>query len=373
MVLTAVARGRMFGTPYGRALSAEQVQELDDEFFSSCPDEYFYARIRSIAGSGSERNDTDLAARVAARLGLNTLDEAAHLSDEAYGLRVAVDAFSVRHHVAEALVRLYHSLAIAVPNAAKPASVWATIVDGPRTTKELVDQSREFLFSDDGRTTFPNLILPPVLESDAVAAATRGLNVVVTWLIRAMNLLTRTDIEINSAHNKVKHGLVVRSRNDLRLTFSTTGPDENGVVPLDALTGPDAVDLLDDVVLDYLSRPPKDEHGKNGLEQSSMRLDTDVLLTEAWLLTSAHSALFGVAASRHHESRGTSATEAPTLPVGPTPQELLGNSVIGLRSPLTLRPDGGDPRSAGIAFQDGFVPFTVGGRSSGVVGEAREG
>jgi hypothetical protein len=79
-----------------------------------------------------------------------------------------------------------------------------------------------------------------------------------------MNLLVRADINVNAAHNKVKYGLAIRARDDLRLTFTTQAPNHDGSVPLSALMGDHAVDIFDATTLDFLARPPSRTGGNKG-------------------------------------------------------------------------------------------------------------
>jgi hypothetical protein len=60
------------------------------------------------------------------------------------------------------------------------------------------------------------------------------------------------------------------------------------------------------------------------------------------------------------------------LPLAPTPEQLLGESVVGMRHPVTYPPDGGElDRKAGIAFQTTFMPIEIdfSGRTSGIIVE----
>lgn len=54
--------------------------------------------------------------------------------------------------------------------------------------------------------------------------ATSALNVMGSWLHRAMTLLVRNDINLNAGYNKVKHGLAVRPRDDVVIAFTTVPP-----------------------------------------------------------------------------------------------------------------------------------------------------
>ncbi len=62
----------------------------------------------------------------------------------------------------------------------------------------------------------------------------------------------------------------------------------------------------------------------------------------------------------------------PLLPLGPTPERLPGNSVVGIRRPVTTYADGSVlTRKLGIAFQRYFVPLEIQGE--GWTGKVVEG
>ena len=82
-------------------------------------------------------------------------------------------------------------------------------------------------------------------------------NVFVEWLGYAARLLSPAEIDLQAGHNKVKHGLAVRARSDMRVTFMTTPPNADGSVPLSAFTGPGAIDIFDQPVLELLAAAPR--------------------------------------------------------------------------------------------------------------------
>lgn len=352
----------MFTKPEGPHLTPEQARELDDSFFGSRPFEYFSARIASLissADSPAVERPEGLGADFFASLGLAEMPHTLPFSDSDRELQVATDSFAVRHHAAEALVRLYHALTVATAAEGSPACVWESIVDGPIRTVDLVGQARGHLSSDAGQDSFWTLVLPPGAAADDGTSkeVTTALNVMGAWLQRAMNLLTRDDINTNAAHNKVKHGLAIRSRNDVRMIFSTQGPDADDTIPLSALTGPNAADIFNTVTLDYLARP----HGKkSGLEMSTLRLAPAKLLAESWMMAVTYAAMFHIAAAQHFANRDLEPPTYPHIPLGPRPEQLLGNSVVGLRHPVTLPLDGKKaPREAGIAFEQDFMTLDI--------------
>jgi hypothetical protein len=348
--------------PEGPHLTPEQAHEFNDSYFGSRPYEYFSARIDSLLGSvdrSRSQSTQGLRAKFAAAIGVTDLYDVLRFSDAERELQVVTDSFAVRHHAAEALVRLYHGLTASSRPESAPRCVWASVADGPTRTVDLVGQARAHLTSADGRRTFWSLVLPPSIADQPTREAETALNVMGAWLKYAMHLLVRSDIDINAAHNKVKHGLAIRSRNDLRLTFTTQAPNADGTVPLSALTGPAAFDVLDTTTLDYLARPPKDENGKQGIELCSLRLAPETLLVEAWMMAVTLGAMFHVAAADHYGDRDVEFAPYPRLPLAPSPEQLLGGTVVGLRHPVTTRPGGGAPREPGIAYHNAFQPITI--------------
>ena len=63
-------------------------------------------------------------------------------------------------------------------------------------------------------------------------------NVFADWLQFAIDLLVGHELQLNAAHNKVKHGLSVRARDDLKVSFATTPPSADGTMPGQCPDGP---------------------------------------------------------------------------------------------------------------------------------------
>src|SRR5690349_6121231 len=113
----------MYPPPEGTSESAAQAQELDDTFLSSDPLGYFMSRIAMLhywASCGvSEPTDDDHAGKApelgaVGRPDVNAVIEAVFADKDVPRLpklvvsaQVAVDAFALRHHLAEALLRLF--------------------------------------------------------------------------------------------------------------------------------------------------------------------------------------------------------------------------------------------------------------------------
>lgn len=343
----------MFPPPTGVEPSPEQVRELDDEFFSSDPFGYFQARIESLVayadGAVAQYQD-GLGGTYASRL-RRAPEEMLRATDDARELQVVTDALSLRQHAAEALVRLWAAVLETRHTAPGEVSVWATLADGRIRTAEVLDQIGSTEGASDPDVQLRLLVPGPLIgRVKADPELQRAIGVLFTWLEHAEHVLVRGDIHLAAANNKVKHGLAVRPTNTLRVDF----------LPQDAVPDPESISvstlasgvpLFDRPVVEYLARPTR----KEGLELTQLRLDAATLLTEATMLATVHAAVFHVAAARYAASSRTieSIVPYPKLPLGPTPVELLGKAVTGMRSPVTLPKGGGPPlRGPGIGFND---------------------
>jgi hypothetical protein len=359
----------VFIEPQGPDLTVQQTRALDDDFFASRPFEFFASRIASLI----ESSETSLADRsagladdVAAVLGLDHTPEVLTVDRGDRQFQIALDSLAVRHQVAEALVRFYHALTVGQSkgggstNAA--ACTWASLCNGPLKNFDLVAETRDYLRSETGTSTFWAVVVPAEVSVGNVSAEGTRVRVQLMgdWLVHAMRLLVRDDIDVNAAYNKFKHGLAVRSRDDLRVAFIRQAPAD-GTVPLSAFTPPDAIDLIDTISVDYLARPRSRNGRKQGMEVVTLRLSPATLLAETWMIALTYGAMFHVAAARHFGVRDeVKFAGYPDVPAGPTPDELLKDSVIGIRHPLTPAMDGGPTdRGAGFAFHEGFVPLDI--------------
>lgn len=183
-------------------------------------------------------------------------------------------------------------------------------------------------------------------------------NVFADWLQFAIDLLVGHQLQLNAAHNKVKHGLSVRARDDLKVSFVTTPPNADGTISVGALTGPDAVDIFDRPVIEVLAQAPKMDGHRQGLELTQLRVDVPAVLAEAYMIAWAHGAMFHVAATKHFECREDlpdylHAPSHPGYPVGgPHPDHVSGKALVGMRFPLTT------PEAP-------WVPFRVSARRIG--------
>lgn len=288
-------------------------------------------------------------------------------SPRSISTQVATDAYALRHHAAESLVRL--TAALSQRTSVGNSCVWEALSTGPNQLAQVVDQIRESFSSEEASIHFARLV---VREQDLQSGMTEQLasasNVFADWLNFAIALLMGHELQLNAAHNKVKHGLSVRARDNLKVSFSTTPPNADGTIPLSALTGPNAVDIFDRPVIEVLARAPKVDGHPQGLELTQLRVDVPVVLAEAYMIAWAHGAMFHVAAAKHfagrsHPPKYLTAPAHPGYPVGgPHPDHVSGKAPVGMRFPLTT-PPGGEPtrRPPGLAFRDVFIPFTFTG------------
>ncbi|WP_259362800.1 hypothetical protein [Paenarthrobacter ureafaciens] len=177
---------------------------------------------------------------------------------------------------------------------------------GPNQLDQIVEQLQEFFSSPDAPMKFARLVLRQQdLQSGMTEQLASASNVFADWLQFSIDLLVGHELQLNAAHNKVKHGLSVRARDDLKVTFASTPPAADGTIPVSALTGPDAVDIFDRPVIEVLAQAPKVGGHRQGLELTQLRVDVPAVLAEAYMIAWAHGAMFHIAAARHFDGRGS--------------------------------------------------------------------
>ena len=349
----------VFMQPQGPHVTAEQARALDDDFFTSQPLKLFTARVASLLDDAPSPGDSELAAGFATALGRGEIRDILAVDGADRDLCRALDALALRHHAAETLVRFAHAVLVAEPggNSTDAACTWAKISSEMRNNVQIVAQLNSYLDSERGLTTFWRTVIPVHERTTHMPVDTPArVQLMGDWLVHAMNLLIRDDIDISAGYNKFKHGLAIRSRNDMRVTFVNQELGDGGV-PLSAVTGPDAVDLIDTISVDFLSQPRKIDGRKPGLEYTTLRLDPAVLLAEAWMIAMTHGAMFHVAAARHFDKRPEAILPVyPDIPGRPAPDQLLTGVAVGMRGPVTAQADGGPTlRGAGFAIHDMFI------------------
>lgn len=367
----------MYPPPTGPNLTAGQHQELDDTFLSSDPYGYFSVRIGMVlrwADSGDASHESPEAPADDEQHAAGTVGRFARLlgrpvgfvpetSGRSIATQVATDAYALRHHAAESLVRLTAALSTRMKGA--ESCVWEALSTGPNQLDQVVDQLRGSFSSPDASMKFARLVLRGQdLQGGMTEQLASASNVFADWLQFAIDLLVGHELQLNAAHNKVKHGLSVRARDNLKVSFTTTPPSADGTIPVSALTGPGVVDIFDRPVIEVLAKAPKVDGHQQGLELTQLRVDAPAVLAEAYMIAWAHGAMFHIAAAQHFDGRPDlpdylHAPAHPGYPVGgPHPDHISAKAPVGMRFPLTTPPGGGPAqRPAGIAFRDSFIPL----------------
>lgn len=367
----------MYPPPAGQELTAEQAKQLDDTLLSSDPFEYFRSRIASLlawsdnpsltkdqpatpAAAGTVRDEfNNYLQQAPFNRGVKPLDVQA---------QVAADAFSLRHHAAEALVRL--ACVRLTPEPESPIRcLWAEIATGADRIAEAIKKLHEEAKKSDAGERFFGSVVPPNLRESLRERPqiVDAVNVFADWLAYATQLLSPAEINQQAANNKVKHGLAVRAQADLRVTYYAATPfNADGTIRQSALTDDKAIDIFDQPVLQFLSGGGKVNGHRQGLEVTQLRLRPAALLADAFMLAWAHGAMFHVAAVEHfdrHDYRDEvlGPPSLPGYPVGgPRPHNIDATAPLGMRFPITNPPSGGPPaRESGIGYRDLFQPMQI--------------
>ena len=359
----------MYPPPIGRHLSEEQARELDDTFLASDPFSYFQSRIASLMSWDESVPDENQPlpdpepGSIRARFNAYLQRPAAAGPFDKLDVhaQVAADALSVRHHAAEALVRL--ACARLAPQPLGGARcLWAEMAASPRQLPDVVDRLNKSGEDAEPPEKMFRAVVPP--DERATRRSHEGtvdaVNTYVDWLWYASTILEPGEINLHAAHNKVKHGLAVRTRSDLRMTFTTTRPNVDGSMSANMLN--DGVDLFHHPVLELLADAPNVDGHRQGMEVTQLHLNTAAILAEAFMMAMAHGALFHVAAVEHFSGRDDLRERIPVHPGypvgGPRPEHINAKGVMGMRFPITNPPGGGAPRrESGVGFRDRFQPM----------------
>jgi len=288
-------------------------------------------------------------------LGLTKTDQLLVFEEQDRRLQVAVEALSLRHQAAEALLRFMYAVTAAKPKEGDAPSTWLAIADSPNALIDVVQKTVAALGADE--ELFLRCLFTPgtrVDENVAGAAETA-----VAWVNHASSLLTGDELSVNAAHNKVTHGLAVSARGDVRIELITTPPDELGQIPVSAFGEGKSVPIFDRPMLTYLSRPQV--RPKQGLEAISLRVDVPVVLAEAWMIANVYAAMFHARAKRHFgDEMPEGVAPYPTLAIGRLPEQVIGGRPLGYREAVTLPPDDTtEPRKSGLFFHGSFIPMDI--------------
>lgn len=118
-------------------LTAEQVQELDDTYLASSPFNYFCARINMLLSWMESRptsSTTEDVQRFRRYLGTPlAVDQSSGVV--AKDSQIAADAFTLRHHVAEAMLRF--AAALVARSSVRTDALWTTLASDMRNLVEV--------------------------------------------------------------------------------------------------------------------------------------------------------------------------------------------------------------------------------------------
>lgn len=341
--------------PPGPELSDATVAQLDDQFFTSDPFAYIRLRILRLL---SEEPPSLSGARAEEFTRLLGPSAAAYVKSDprTSTMQVAVDAFALRHQVAESLLRFLH----VVLHHETGRSHWVELVDTPFKLRDVLRENREVLDAqdDNGAQLVRDALAPPIsagtassagdpltVVADAATASSApitsdevdgALDLFVRWINYGIALLTQENPDLNAAHNKFKHGMGLRPQDDVLSVFLTSPPNPDGSVPLSALQGDRALPLFRGVTTEYLSRASK----RHGLEATQLAMNPAPTLVEAAAMAHTLALLFHVAAIKHFEDHaphpGRTAPGHPGMLIdGPVPSKLRPKRPFALRFPLT--------------------------------------
>jgi len=345
-------------------LTPEQCVALDDTLFGSNPASYWRARIDQLLRAPAPVDYTMGLAAEVLELGLDprmlALTEPGQDERE---LQRALDAFALRQHLAEALVRLVHAVITAA--GAPRSSVWALLTSNRDDGAALVKALRSY--QEDGGISATLFMPPDEVRSmadnppDEVLPAVR---MHWLWVQRAMQLLVTEGLDANAGNNKIKHGLAVRPRNDLRVSFLTRAPNPDGTIPVSAFDG--AIDIIDATSVEFLERLGNRHSHAGSWEITTLNLRAAPLLGEALVLSTVWASVFASAAANHFAGRGRSVPKHPGLVLGPKPDAFV-RKAVGYRQGLTTPTGGGVPRDLTVETGQGVVGLTVTGPGASAV------
>ncbi|WP_298461645.1 hypothetical protein [uncultured Cellulomonas sp.] len=351
----------MYPTTDSSDLTPEQRALLDDTLFESNPTSYWRARIDALL---REPTPVDYASALAAELTGFGLDprmlsttEPTHDERE---LQRALDAFTLRHHLAESLVRIVH--AVLADWRTPGSSFWGSLTTNRDDGHALVKALRDF----EERGEIPaNLFMPAAevkaLPAEPPAEVATAVRMHWRWVQRAMELLVSDGLDANVGNNKLKHGFAVRPRDDLRVTFITQPPNPDGSIPLSTVKS--GTTLVDAIAIEFLERLPSRHEHAGSWEVTVLNLRPGPLLAEALVLSVVWASVFASTAADRFAGRDKVAPKHPGLVLGPPPEAIVRN-VIGYRQALTISTKSGTSRGLTVETPDGIVGLTQTGHGT---------
>lgn len=343
--------------PTGPDLTRTQARELDDAFFLANPLAQFSSKISLLLDAHDALSMTGVAENPDFNriLGFRPSPPALAFGRDDREHQLTLDAISVRHQAAEALARFAYAIAAEKPDKHQSTSIWQTIAMSPNSIQEVLLANKAALES------IPNIFAEYYFPPDWVMTEERiaGGNNAVAWLNHASQIMSSENLSTQAANNKIKHGMAVSVRNDLRVEILLNAPRADGTIPLSNLGPGKSLPLFDRPALTYLNRPSGTP--KRGWEAVSLRVDIPTVLAETWMIAHVYASMFHVAAIKHFGQKiPDSLAPYPPLVLNRRPEHVVGARPIGYRSPLTNPPDGSFlPRPGGLIFMNSFIGLTV--------------
>lgn len=285
--------------------------------------------------------------------------------------QVAIDAFGVRQHLAETLLRFLEAR-IAIADAEPGSkSLWFALATGPTKTQDVVD-AVETGFAREDRHLVSELLLPSrLIAAGPTPAANEALRIAVAWIRHAVGLLTRTDLPLSAGNNKTKHGMAVRHVDDVRIDAVSAPELDPSRIPLGVMEGRTGISIpvIDRPILKLLSARPTRRGAQYTKEADHVWIQLDVvsLISEATALNHVLRAAFHVAATEHRARTGSPDAVSAHIDLTrlPEPRQVLdGRHIMGLRFPVTAASE-----PATVVFREvGLsLPLPLGPRRSGVI------
>lgn len=258
----------MYPTTESADLTPEQSRLLDDAFFGSNASSYWRARIDALLReAGVIDYESTLAAEVTAHGIDPRMFSMTEPTEDEREMQRALDAFALRHHIAESLARLVR--AVLRRWETPDSSVWAMLADDRDDGYKIVKALRAL----EARGELPAQLFMPAAELRALPVeppddVARAVRMHWRWVQRAMELLVSDGLDTNVGNNKLKHGFAVRPRDDLRVSFMTQPPRPDGTIPLANVEGGGTI--IDARAIEFLERlPHRHDYAGSGRSPSS--------------------------------------------------------------------------------------------------------
>lgn len=342
----------VYPTTESSDLSPEQRRLLDDAFFESNAASYWRSRIDALLRAAETIDYTSALAADVTGHGIDPqMLSMTEPTDSEREAQRALDAFALRHHVAESLVRLVRAVLRRwqTPN----SSIWAMLAGDRDDGYKVVKSLRAF----EARGELPAHLFVPASELRALPAeppkeVARAVRMHWRWVQRAMELLVSDGLDTNAGNNKLKHGLAVRARDDLRVRFMTQSPRPDGTIPMTNVEG--SSPIIDAHALEFLERLPSRHEHAGSWEVTVLNLRPATLLAETLVLTTVWASVFASAASDHFEGRDERGPTHPGLVLGPSP-EAINRRATGYRQALTTSTKSSTSRGLTVETPGGVV------------------